>query len=116
MDGVQLPQGYSHFQEAVYFLSFSFQKFLVLILSTSKQQNQQNHQNLIDSQSKVVKQSVFTTTSLVSDFLKDVAFSTSFYNFVSIFLQLTLSGFLRFHASFVGSLVSIILSEDHLRW
>ena len=36
MDGVQLPQSYSHFKEAVYFLSFSSQKFLVLILSTSK--------------------------------------------------------------------------------
>ena len=36
MDGVQLPQGYSHFEEAVYFLPFSSQKFLVLILSTSK--------------------------------------------------------------------------------
>ena len=36
MDGVQLPQGYSHFKEAVYFLPFSFQKFLVLILSTSE--------------------------------------------------------------------------------
>ena len=34
-DGVQLPQGYSHFEEAVYFLQFSSQKFLVLILSTS---------------------------------------------------------------------------------
>ena len=33
MDGFQLPQGYSHF-EAVYFLPFSSQKFLVLILST----------------------------------------------------------------------------------
>ena len=33
MDGVQLPQGYSHFEEAV-FLPFSSQKFLVLILST----------------------------------------------------------------------------------
>ena len=29
MDGVQLPQGYSHFEEAVYFLPFSSQKFLV---------------------------------------------------------------------------------------
>ena len=28
MDGVQLPQGYSHFEEAVYFLPFSSQKFL----------------------------------------------------------------------------------------
>ena len=36
MDGVQLPQGYSHFEEAVYFLPFSYQKFLVLILSTSE--------------------------------------------------------------------------------
>ena len=36
MDGVQLPQGYSHFEEAVYFLPFSSQKFLVLILSTSE--------------------------------------------------------------------------------
>ena len=35
MDGVQLPQSYSHFEEAVYFLPFSSQKFLVLILSTS---------------------------------------------------------------------------------
>ena len=32
MDGVQLPQGYSHFKEAVYFLPFSSQKFLVHIL------------------------------------------------------------------------------------
>ena len=37
MDGVQLPQGYSHFEEAVYFLPFSSQKFLVLILSTSEE-------------------------------------------------------------------------------
>ena len=36
MDGVQLPHGYSHFEEAVYFLPFSSQKFLVLILSTSE--------------------------------------------------------------------------------
>ena len=36
MDGVQLPQGYSHFEEAVYFLPFSSQKFLLLILSTSE--------------------------------------------------------------------------------
>ena len=36
MDGVQLPQGYSHFEEAVYFLPFSSQKFLVLVLSTSE--------------------------------------------------------------------------------
>ena len=35
MDGVQLPQGQSHFEEAVYFLPLSSQKFLVLILSTS---------------------------------------------------------------------------------
>ena len=36
MDGVQLPQGYNHFEEAVYFLPFSSQKVLVLILSTSE--------------------------------------------------------------------------------
>ena len=34
MDGVQLPQGYSHFEETVYFLPLSYKKFLVLILST----------------------------------------------------------------------------------
>ena len=36
MDGVQLPQGLSHSEEAVYFLPLSSQKFLVLILSTSQ--------------------------------------------------------------------------------
>ena len=36
MDRVQLPQGLSHSEEAVYFLPLSFQKFLVLILSTSE--------------------------------------------------------------------------------
>ena len=35
MDGVQLPQGWSHF-EAVYFLPLSPQKFLVLFLSASE--------------------------------------------------------------------------------
>ena len=30
MDMVQLPEGWSHFEEAVYFLSLSPQKFLVL--------------------------------------------------------------------------------------
>ena len=34
MDGVELPEGYSHFQEAFYFLPQSSQKFLVLISST----------------------------------------------------------------------------------
>ena len=34
MDGVQLPKGYNPFKEAVYFLPFSLQTFLVLILST----------------------------------------------------------------------------------
>ena len=29
MDGVQLPQGWSHFEEAVYFLPLSSQKLLV---------------------------------------------------------------------------------------
>ena len=37
MDGAQLSQGYSHFEEAVYFLPLSSQKFLVLILSTSEE-------------------------------------------------------------------------------
>ena len=36
MDVVQLPEGYSHFKEAVYFLPLSYKKFLVLILSTSE--------------------------------------------------------------------------------
>ena len=36
MDGVQLPQGWSHFEEAVYFLPLSSQKFLVLVLATSE--------------------------------------------------------------------------------
>ena len=36
MDGIQLPQGYSHFEVAVYFLPLSCKKFLVLILSTSE--------------------------------------------------------------------------------
>ena len=34
MDGVQLPQGLNHFEEAVYLLPLSSQKFLVLILLT----------------------------------------------------------------------------------
>ena len=36
MDGVQLPQGQSHFEEAVYFSPKSSEKLLVLILSTSE--------------------------------------------------------------------------------
>ena len=36
MDEVQLPQGYSHFEEAVYFLPQSSQTFLVLIFPTSE--------------------------------------------------------------------------------
>ena len=36
MVGIRLPQGYSHFEEAVHFLPLSSQKFLVLILPTSK--------------------------------------------------------------------------------
>ena len=36
MDGVQLPPGYSHLEEAVHFLPLSFQKFLALILSSSE--------------------------------------------------------------------------------
>ena len=37
MDGVQLPQGYIHFQETVYFITLSSQKFLVPVLSTSEE-------------------------------------------------------------------------------
>ena len=36
MVGTQLPQGYSHFKEAVYFLPLRSQKFLILNLSTSE--------------------------------------------------------------------------------
>ena len=36
MDVVQLLQDYSHFEEAVYFLPLSSQKFLVLILLISE--------------------------------------------------------------------------------
>ena len=36
MDGVQLPQGYHHFEEAVYFLPLSPQKFVVLTLLISE--------------------------------------------------------------------------------
>ena len=36
IDGVQLPPGYSHFEEAGYFLPLGSQKFLVLILSSSE--------------------------------------------------------------------------------
>ena len=32
-DWVQLPQDYSHFEEAVYVITLSSQKFLVLVLS-----------------------------------------------------------------------------------
>ena len=34
MDGVQLLQDKSHFEEAIYFITLSSQKFLILILST----------------------------------------------------------------------------------
>ena len=36
MDGVELLEGLNHFEEAVYFITLSSQKFLVLILSTSE--------------------------------------------------------------------------------
>ena len=36
MDWVQLLQGWSHFEEAVYFLPLTPQNFLVLILSISE--------------------------------------------------------------------------------
>ena len=51
MDGVQLPPGYSHFEEAVYFLPLSSQKLLVLILSTSEgwkaESNETNVENKV---------------------------------------------------------------------
>ena len=37
MDGVQLPEGKSHYEEAVYFLPLCSQIFLVLILPTSEE-------------------------------------------------------------------------------
>ena len=37
MDGVQLLQDYNHFEEAVYFITLSSQKFPVLILSTMEE-------------------------------------------------------------------------------
>ena len=36
MDGLQLLQDQSHFEEAVYFITLSSQSFLVLFLSTSE--------------------------------------------------------------------------------
>ena len=36
MDGIQLPQGYNHFREAVYFLPLSSEKFPLLILLISE--------------------------------------------------------------------------------
>ena len=42
MDGIQLPQGYSHFEEAIYFLPFSSQKFLVPLSPLSFCKNQTN--------------------------------------------------------------------------
>ena len=36
MDGVQLLQDLSHFEEAAYFITLSSQKFMVLVLSTSE--------------------------------------------------------------------------------
>ena len=47
MDGVQLPQGYSHFEEAVYFLPFSSQKFVVLIFVLKIQKSRRNAKNAI---------------------------------------------------------------------
>ena len=47
MDGVQLPQGYNHFEEAVYFLPFSSQKFVVLIFVLKIQKSRRNAKNAI---------------------------------------------------------------------
>ena len=34
MDGIELPQGHSHFEEAIYFIPLSSQKFLLWVLSS----------------------------------------------------------------------------------
>ena len=47
MGGVQLPQGYSHVEEAVYFLPFSSQKFVVLIFVLKIQKSRRNAKNAI---------------------------------------------------------------------
>ena len=47
MDGVQLPQGYNHVEEAVYFLPFSSQKFVVLIFVLKIQKSRRNDKNAI---------------------------------------------------------------------
>ena len=47
MDWVQLPQGYSHVEEAVYFLPFSSQKFLVINHKVSNLKNVLREENFI---------------------------------------------------------------------
>ena len=34
MDGIELPQGHSHFEETIYFMPLSSQKFLLRVLSS----------------------------------------------------------------------------------
>ena len=47
MDKIQLPQGYNHFEEAVYFLPLSYQKLLVLIFYQPLKDEQRKYQYLI---------------------------------------------------------------------
>ena len=49
MDGVQLPQGYNHFEEAIYFLPFSSQKFLVLFLHNEQRPFLDRHSVYVSS-------------------------------------------------------------------
>ena len=70
MDGVQLPQGYCHFEEAVYFLPLSSQIFLVLILSTSKDERLNrpwSHPVLLNTEPLDWKSSTLTTRPLLDE-------------------------------------------------
>ena len=52
MDGVQLPQGLSHFEKAVYFLALRSQALLVLIFYQHLKDEQHNkYRNLIQKRS-----------------------------------------------------------------
>ena len=46
MDGVQLPEGYSHFEEAAYFLPFTSQKFLGIQNKYKTKQMFENNKSL----------------------------------------------------------------------
>ena len=55
MDGVQLPQGYSHFEEAVYFLPLSSQKFLVLKPGITSVKDKNKSANVLNDLSLISK-------------------------------------------------------------